>query len=252
MMRRGIGHIAFLAAFLLSACSRPEPVTGVPVVMTPVPLQLMASYPIGAFAAEPSGIAYDAMSDAFVVVSDSHPYVYVMDRKGNLIRSILTTSTDLEGVAVSGTGDTIMIAEERNRIVSFYNRGGTKLGSVTADVATLPNNGLEGVATMPNGELLVLNEKSPGMILRFSSGGTELSRHTLSFASDYSDLTYHDGSLWIISDESKTVSRTDLNGNKTAQWSLPFTKGEGIAIVRDTMYIVNDADATLYLFALPK
>lgn len=236
-------------------CGRTAPANPVEVLPpAATSLSLITSYGLGAFAAEPSAIVYSSKKNTFMVVSDSHPMVYEIDLHGNLLNSLPVTSTDLEGIALSLSNDTIYIAEEKNRLITSYAAAGTKLSSFSADVATIPNNALEGVTVGKNGNLFVLNEKLPGMLLEYTPAGTEIRRISLTFASDYSDLFYDAGEdcLWFISDESMKVVKTDMNASPLAQWSLPFTKGEGISIVRDTVYIVNDADATMYVFRKPK
>jgi uncharacterized protein YjiK len=238
----------------LSSCSRPEPESGIPTVPGVTQLRPIASYSIAAHAAEPSGVVYNPKNNSLLVVSDSHPEVYEFDLRGNFLRSITTVSTDLEGISLSVTGDSLYIAEERNRKIVTYLMNGAKLSSFSADVATLTNNALEGVTVGPGGHLFVLNEKEPGMLLEYLPNGTEVRRTSLTFASDFSDLFYDTaaGCLWIISDESMSVTRTDLTGTPLARWSIPFSKGEGISIVRDTMYIVNDTDAKMYVFVKPQ
>jgi len=236
-------------------CGRSAPDSPVEIIPpASTSLSLIASYDLGAFAAEPSAIVYSAKKNSFLVVSDSHPMIYEIDSRGTLLSTVSVASTDLEGISISQTNDTVYIAEEKNRMITSYRSNGTKLSSFTVDVATIPNNALEGVAVGKNGNLFVLNEKLPGLLLEYTPAGTELRRIPLSFASDYSDLTYDAGEdrLWFISDESMKVIKTDMNAAPVAQWSLPFTKGEGISIVRDTVYIVNDADAKLYVFRKPK
>lgn len=247
-----------LSAVLLSlaafSCSRNEPVTVVP---DPVPgtasITPIASYSIGTHVAEPSGIVHHPGRNALLVVSDSHPEVVELSFTGTFLSAVSTVSADLEGVALSRTADSIYVVEERTRSVVTYSANGTKLSSFTADVSTLPNNGLEGITVGADGNLFVLNEKAPGMILEFTRQGTEVRRMTLTYALDYSGLFY-DGTadcLWVVSDESKKVMKLSMTGALIKEWLLPFTKGEGITIVRDTMYIVNDADAKLYVFTAP-
>lgn len=236
-------------------CGRSAPDSPVEIIPpASTSLSLIASYDLGAFAAEPSAIVYSAKKNSFLVVSDSHPMIYEIDSRGTLLSTVSVASTDLEGISISQTNDTVYIAEEKNRMITSYRSNGTKLSSFSVDVATIPNNALEGVAVGKNGNLFVLNEKLPGLLLEYTPAGTELRRIPLSFASDYSDLTYDAGEdrLWFISDESMKVIKTDMNAAPLAQWSVPFTKGEGISIVRDTVYIVNDADAKLYVFRKPK
>jgi uncharacterized protein YjiK len=244
-----------LQCIIVSGCNRHEPVSSI--TQTPSgmsAIQPIASYYIGTHVAEPSGIVYNAKSNSLMVVSDSHPELYEIDFQGKLLRTITTVSTDLEGLALSKTADTIYIVEEKNRKVVSYRTNGTKISSFSADVATLPNNALEGITVGKNGNLFVLNEKSPGMILEYQPNGTEINRVTLSHALDYSDIFFDDSAdcLWVISDESKKIMKINRNGELISQWLIPFFKGEGISIVRDTMYIVNDEDAKLYIFNKPK
>jgi uncharacterized protein YjiK len=235
-------------------CGREAPESAAIIPPTTQSLSLIASHPLGAFAAEPSAIAYAPRSNSFFIVSDSHPMIYEIDLSGNLLRSISIGSSDLEGIAVSNSGDTIFVAEEKSRTIALYDLTGKKLSSFPVDVATVPNNALEGVTAGRGSRLFVLNEKLPGMMIECTPSGTELRRTPLSFAADYSDI-YCDtsaGSLWFISDESMKVVKTTMDAVPVSQWSVPFTKGEGISIVRDTVYIVNDADARLYVFRKPK
>lgn len=255
MTRTVSRRLVLLLCAAMAACSRTEPNADI----TDPPggsatLQPIAQYDIRAHAAEPSGVVYDPRHNSLLVVSDSHPDIAELTLRGALIRKITTTSEDLEGIGLSTTGDTIYIAEERSRRIVLYTPSGARLSSFSADVATLANNGLEGVTLGPSGHLFVLNEKSPGMIMEMTPAGSEIRRLTLNLASDYSDLMYEASTncLWIISDETRKIMRTDLNGALLQQWDVTFDKGEGIVIVRDTMYVVNDTDAHLYLFHKPQ
>ncbi len=236
-------------------CEREAPAQGANIVPPGVvTLQPIAQYYIGTDVSEPSGIIHYAKNNSFFVVSDSHKELYEIDSHGALLRTIPSIGTDLEGISLSRSGDTIYVVEERNRVVVSYLTNGTKISSFSADVATIPNNGLEGIAVDKNGHLFVLNEKLPGMLLEYLPNGTEIKRVTFSLALDYSDIFYDDSTdcLWVISDESKKIMKVSKQGDLLSQWLIPFSKGEGITIVRDTMYIVNDEDAKLYIFNKPK
>ena len=238
-----------------TGCKRDAPTQGTAAVPQGTATILpIAEFSLGPNISEPSGIAYNAKNNSFIVVSDSHPEVYEIDSHGTLLRTIPTAGSDLEGIALSITNDTIYVVEEKNRLVVSFLANGTKLSSFSADVASLPNNALEGITAGKNGHLYVLNEKLPGMLLEYALNGTELKRTPLSIASDYADIFYSESEdcLWMISDESQKIMKTDLNGSLISQWYVPFTKGEGITIVRDTIYVVNDSDAKLYIFNKPK
>ncbi|NUN69678.1 MAG: SdiA-regulated domain-containing protein [Bacteroidetes bacterium] len=246
--------LPILIILFLAGCDRNPPETVVTPPVTVPLLQPFASYSLQPHVAEPSGIVYNPRNNSMFVVSDSHSDIVEVDLTGRKLRAVATVSSDLEGVALTGSGDTLYVAEEQKRKISAYTPAGTSLYSFSADVATLANNGLEGVSVGPGGHLFVLNEKAPTMLLEYTAAGTEVRRVTLTATSDLSGIMYDSGRqcLWIVSDEAKAVLRTGLDGSLQKRWALPFVKAEGIAIVRDTMYIVNDADGKMYLFAAPQ
>lgn len=234
----------------MSGCSRSEPVSpnsGAEVKkISPVSVyQLDIS--------EPSGIAYNSAGNTLLIVSDSKPEVFEVNLAGVIIRTINVNGSDMEGVAVSSGGDTIYIVEERLRQVSLFNRAGAKLASFKADVAQLDNSGLEGVAVKRNGKsIFVINEKDPKMLLYYENY-TETWRKSFEYAADLSDICYEDSSgfLWVISDESGMILRLSETGILIDKWEIPFSKGEGIAVVGDKLYIVNDQDGKMYVFRRP-
>jgi uncharacterized protein YjiK len=235
-------------------CERNAPAQDTPTGPTgATTLQPIAEYYLGSKILEPSGIAYNSKNNSFFVVSDAQPEVFEINSKGILLNTIATSGSDLEGIALTKNCDTIYVVEEKNRLVTSYLTSGIKISSFSVDVATVSNNALEGITIDRNGFLYVLNEKLPGMLLEYRNT-TEIKRMSLALALDYSDIYYDEKEdcFWIISDESEKVMKTDKNGSLLSQWSIPFSKGEGITIVRDTMYIVNDTDAKLYIFNKPK
>ena len=168
-------------------------------------------------------------------------------------RAIPVSGSDLEGVAVSSSGDTLYVVEERNQLVISFAADGRRLSSFPVKVATLDNNALEGVAVDSRGHLWVINEKNPRLLLEFS-GTTELSRREITLVNDLSDICCDDAgdALWLVSDESRKVIKISRSGALLAEWALPFDKGEGIAFAGDKMYIVNDQDARFYVFKKPQ
>jgi uncharacterized protein YjiK len=67
------------------------------------------------------------------------------------------------------------------------------------------------------------------------------------------DIYYEDSTncFWLISNESSKIMKLNSAGDLIKEWEIPFTKGEGITIVDDKVYIVNDADGKLYVFQKP-
>jgi uncharacterized protein YjiK len=235
----------------LAGCSRDNPTSAKPEPELTT-LNPLSTINLAPGITEPSGIAYNRKNNTFLVVSDSRPEIFEIDLQGHIQRTIPTTGIDLEGVSVTANGDTLFIVQERDQLVDSYSSTGTLLSSLPVKVATLPNNGLEGVAVDRDGHLWVINEKNPRLLLEFS-GSREVSRREITLADDLSDICCDpsDASLWILSDESRKLLKIARDGTLLDQWALPFDKGEGITFAGDRMYIVNDLDARLYIFAKP-
>lgn len=202
---------------------------------------------------EPSGIAYNSKNNTLMIVSDGSSDIYETDLTGNILRTIPTTSSDMEGITLSQNCDTIYVVEETNRKVTSYSELGVRLNSFTVDVATDPKHALEGIArNSSNNRLIVLNEKLPCMLLEFN-GTTEIWRKEINYTTDISDIFYDaaTNNLWIVSDESQKILQLTYNTNLINEWKIPVQQAEGITIVNDKVYIVSDSERKLYIFQKP-
>jgi uncharacterized protein YjiK len=246
-------QLRMILAFFLIGCGREEPMrnttTNPPGVIT---LQPITVIDLSANIPEPSGIFFNAKNNSLMVVSDARPEIFEIDFSGNVLKTILTSGSDLEGITLNKTCDTIYVVEETRQLVTSYLTNGTKISSFPVNVATNPKNALEGITLDKNRNLFVLNEKTPRLIIEYNKT-TEVSRKEITNATDISDICYDETSdcFWIVSDESQKVIKTARDGSVLSEWLIPFTKGEGITFVNDKMYIVNDADAKMYIFQKP-
>jgi uncharacterized protein YjiK len=237
----------FLFLATIAGCSRdnPEIVSGNDDIPKIYPLSVhQLNIP------EPSGITYNFKNNSLMIVSDGRTDIYETNFTGEILRTIPGTGSDMEGIALSRTCDTIFVVEERKKMVTAFDINGNKLNSFSVNVATNDNSALEGIALFSSDEgLLVVNEKDPQMILLYRNQ-SEIWRKTIAHCSDISDIFYDviSNNIWLISDESKKVLKLSVSCELLEEWEIPFTKGEGITIVDDKMYIVNDSDAKLYVF----
>lgn len=202
---------------------------------------------------EPSGIAYNHKNNSLYVVSDGQADIFEINFQGERLRTITTTSSDMEGVAVSKTCDTIFVVEEKNKLITAYSSSGTRLYSFSKNVATSSNSALEGITRdNKNGYTYVINEKDPMMIIKLKHT-TEIWRKNINFVWDISDIYYEEEGnfLWLLSDESQKICKLTETGELIAEWRIPFSKGEGITMVGDKMYIVNDNTRQLSIFNKP-
>ncbi len=242
--------IVLLAIFIFFGCTRDNPAT-----ITNLP-NIQKIYPINTYTLtilEPSGVAYNSKNNSLMVVSDGSPYIYEINFTGITLNTIIASGSDMEGITLSKNCDTIYVVEERKKLVTSFNLNGNKLSSFSVDVATSDNNALEGITiNKTSNALYVINEKDPRMILG-NNNLTLVWRKSIDYASDISDIYYEDSTncFWLISDESQKIMKLSSTGELLKEWEIPFTKGEGITIVGDKVYVVNDLDGKLYVFQKP-
>ena len=215
-MKIQISNIFFLGLMIINLnCSRndPEVVNNNPDVQSIKPVFI---YDLNI--SEPSGITYNSKNNSLMVVSDGKPDIYEIDFMGNILATIPTTSSDMEGITLSKNCDTIFVVEETNKLVSSYLISGSRLSSFSFNVATDPKHALEGIAkNNVNGHTFFINEKLPCMILEFNNT-TELWRREINYSIDISDIYYDEANnlLWIVSDESKKILKL------SSEWRLNF------------------------------
>ncbi|HEX9250703.1 MAG TPA: SdiA-regulated domain-containing protein [Ignavibacteriaceae bacterium] len=253
MFRNILQKFFILQLFIISiyiGCSRenPESITN--------PTSIQKIYPINVYALtipEPSGVAYNSKNNSLMVVSDGNPDIFEIDFTGITLNTIIASGSDMEGITLSKNCDTIYVVEEKKKLVTTFDLNGKKLNSFSINVATSDNNALEGITiNTTSNQLFIINEKNPRMIIGYSNL-TEFWRKSIDYALDISDIYFEDSTncFWLISDESQKIMKLSSTGDLLKEWEIPFTKGEGITIVGDKIYVVNDLDGKLYVFQKP-
>lgn len=215
-------------------------------------LEPIAEIDLSSFLSEPSGIVYNSANNSFYVVSDTFAAVFEIDINGNLLGSIHVNANDLEGITLSKNLDTIYVVEESDNLITSFLLNGTKINSFSMDVSMNSINGLEGIAIDLNNFIYILNEKLPRYLVKLQNE-VEISRTEITAADDLSDICYDSAldCLWIISDESKKIMKVTKSGSLISEWQIPFSKGEGITLVDDKIYVVRDSDAKMFIFNKP-
>ncbi len=202
---------------------------------------------------EPSGIAYNSVQNSLLIVSDGKSEIYEVDYSGNILNTIPTTCSDMEGITLSKNCDTIFVVEETNKLVSTLLYSGNKVASFSINVATSVKHALEGITrNNSNGRLIIINEKLPCMVLEFDRT-TELWRKEINYIADISDIFYDDSSdcYWIVSDESQKILKLSKNLDLISQWNINITQAEGITIVNNKIYVISDYERKMYVFQKP-
>ncbi|SFS64562.1 SdiA-regulated domain-containing protein [Lutibacter maritimus] len=215
-------------------------------------LELINSYKINVL--EPSGLAINNDGTILYTVSDSTNKIYKLSTAGDVLQTFEYSGNDLEGISVF-TNTKLLVVEERTKEVVEYDMETGNFNKHKIDYNnTTANSGLEGVAYNFNDEtIFILNEKDPGLLIRLNPNYTIKTSTTLNFASDYSGVFHESATdnLWIVSDQSRTINKCNLEGNLIKSYPINVIKAEGIAVSNDKIYIVSDAEAKLYIFKKP-
>jgi uncharacterized protein YjiK len=204
---------------------------------------------------EPSGLTKSYDGKYFWSVSDEENQIYKLDTNGKILSSFKVNGEDLEGITVIDSAYLAVIME-RTREVVIVDLTGKEIARTKFDIKGKINEGLEGVSYNDNEKTFYfVNEKDPGLLIKTDNSFKELFRKEILFAKDYSDIYYskEDSSLWILSDESKKIINTDLEGNKIVEYKIKVTQPEGLVVNKKNkkVFIVCDKKERMYEFALP-
>jgi uncharacterized protein YjiK len=217
-------------------------------------LILVAFYPFTI--PETSGLTYYDSDNRLLTVSDLTGRVYVISTAGEVLDSLAYQGKDPEGIAYDRMTSRIFIVEEKSNEVVVLDTLGNEINRFEVELSNLiPRHGLEGITVnTETGNLLLVSEKFPGLLIEVTMSGEEVRRHDLNFAKDYSSVFFHpsDKSLWILSDESQSLTLCTLNGERIKTWQTGIKKGEGVVIdsKMELIYIVTDNDSGLYVFKM--
>ena len=193
---------------------------------------------------EPSGLSYSSDRQSLYTVSD-RGMLYEISLTGSVISELPFTGNDFEGITVDSLTSDIYICEEgKGRLVKLNSKG---VEQSSYNILNNPGNkGLEGLTYNKNlDEFYMLKEKTDGLLIKYSVTNNTKTQVKLNFANDYSGIYYNGVSnkLWIVSDESKTLTQCTLGGIKIKSYKLPISGVEGI--------VVNDAETEAYLVSDP-
>ncbi len=208
---------------------------------------ILNSYDIGFF--EPSGLSYSSDRKSLYTVSD-RGQIYQISLTGSILKELPFTGDDFEGITIDPISSDIYICEEGNGdLVKLTSSG--KYQNKYNLLDRPGNTGLEGVCYNAElDEFYLLKEKSAGLLIKYSIKNNTKTQISLNFAYDYSGIYYNSVSkkLWIVSDESKTLTQCDLRGNKIKDYKLPISGIEGIVVNDEetVAYVVSDPNNKLY------
>ena len=205
---------------------------------------------------EPSGLALSFDKTSLWSVSDQNSVIYNISLSGQIIRQMKIDANDLEGICVISDSLLAVVSEESNELIIVnYNGKVNQRYPVILDGDT--KYGLEGITYNENlHHYYLVKEKSPSLLIDIDSNFNNIAKKALNFSKDLSGIEYDsvENILWILSDESQTISKCDLTGNVLQSFHFNVSKPEGIAIDYETnlIYVVSDSQQKLFIYKIPK
>jgi uncharacterized protein YjiK len=202
----------------------------------------------------PSGLDLTFEEDGFWVVSDETKTVYKLDNFGKVVKKIEIDGKDLEGITVVDERRLAVVLEETQEVI-IVDTAGVELKRQKLDLDSKENSGLEGITYDPSQKrFFVLNEKKPCLLITLDENLNLLYSIKLDLAKDVSGIFFddNDNSLWLVSDESRLIVKTDFEGNPIEKLEIPVVQAEGITLEKSgkKLYVISDDRATLYVFDL--
>ena len=205
---------------------------------------------------EPSGLSFSADSSFLWTVCDKRRKVYALDFTGRILNSfyIQDPYLDLEGICADPDGLHLWVVNEESREIIRCDLDGNILFRKRL-LSGEDNSGLEGICYNPADSVFyLLKEKRPGLLLTVNSGYNVIKTQSLSFAADYSGMDYSSryDALWIVSDQSRTLTLFHPDSGVLADFELDLENIEGVAVdeANGLLYCVSDSQSELYVYSL--
>ncbi|HBC1013045.1 TPA: SdiA-regulated domain-containing protein [Escherichia coli] len=202
-----------------------------------------------------SGLTYDEKTGTLYAVTNEPPEIVQIDVRGSIIKRMsLTGLEDTEGISAAGD-EGFWVAEERKRQVVFVKITSDGITSEPAcpvyDNGGKRNAGTEGVAwAEENRAIFTANEKKPAAVFLaelMSNGCFSDPRLIYHSSGDIAGLAWDTQRqrLFILSEEDKTVTETDMEGrvyrnSRLTDFLDDIPQPEGIAVNGDNLYIVSE------------
>ncbi len=202
---------------------------------------------------EPSDIALAPDGLSYYVVSDDDAAVYQLDLEGKVMRKSKTLGIDLE--AVCARPDFLYVVDETPRKVYQLNYANLEVNrTFSVPYSGGRNKGYEAITYNETKKCFVLiTEKDPIIIFEFDHDFRQINEMYWKHARDISAATYHNGFVWLLSDEDMTVFKCDPKSYEIlAQWRINVHNPEGIVFKDKEMLIIADDLERLYRFNHPE
>lgn len=202
---------------------------------------------------EPSDIALALDGKSYYVVSDDDAAVYQLDLDGKVLRKSKTLGIDLEAVCVRP--DFLYVVDETPRKVYQLDYNTLEVTrTFYVPYSGGRNKSFESLTYNETKKCFVMiTERDPVIIFELDHDFRQINEVYWKNARDISAATYHNGFIWLLSDEDMTVFKCDPKTyGIVSQWRINLHNPEGIVFNGKEMLIVADDLERLYRFNHPE
>jgi uncharacterized protein YjiK len=216
--------------------------------------KLKANKWIATAISEPSDICYNANSDTFFVVSDDG-LLCETDLTGKIIQHVEENDADFE--AVYADEYNVYAVNERHRKICVYSRSTLqKNKTIIVPFGGGRNRGYEALTfNKDKNTFILVVEKDPITLLELDVHFSIINEINLSkIARDIAAATFHNGFLWLLSDEDRVVLKLNATTYQVLEkWKLPVINPEGLTFDKDgNLVITCDDMQRIYYFNNPE
>ena len=203
---------------------------------------------------EPSDLCFDSKSGNIFVVSDDG-ILFETDKEGKIIRKVKENDADFEAVYVDESN--VYAVNERHRKIYVYNRVSLqKTKTITVPFGGGRNRAFEAFTyNKTKNTFILVVEKDPITLLELDVNFNIINEIDLSkIARDISAAAFHNGHLWLLSDEDRSVLKLNATSYQVLEkWELPIINPEGLAFDNDgNLLIACDDMQRIYYFNNPE
>ncbi len=209
---------------------------------------------VGVTIPEPSDICYDSKTDTFFIVSDAGG-LYETDSDCKVLRKKPQDGADFE--AVSSDGTFVYAVDESNRTIYKYDIQTLQLvKKFVIPYSGARNKGYESFAfDKAKNRYVLITESNPAILFELDTDFKVTNQTDISaIAKDISSARFHDGFLWLLSDEDMMLLKLNPTTYEVLQkWSLPVINPEGLAFDKDGNILISCDDMQrVYYFNNPE
>ena len=202
---------------------------------------------------EPSDICYNPKTDSFFVVSDNG-ILFETDKNGKIIRKIIQKDTDFE--AVYANEKNVFCVDESGRNIYVYDLLTlTNTQTINKPFAGARNKGYESLTFNTDKNIyLLITERDPAVLFELDKDFRTLKQVDGSkVAKDISAATYHDGFVWLLSDQDMQIIKINPETYEVvSRWNIPVLSPEGITFDKDNNIMITSDDLQrIYYFNNP-